>query len=146
MLSIYKREFLTEMPMAIIFLVLGLAALVLPDSILSKQTSIFWCVVMCLIPVAVVCGGFHIKWKNRNRFEPCDDLTKEHINKANEFFMQINQIIITFGVIVIVLSKPVIAPNRLSGALIFYLGLEKLIRYLLFVFIDKYEMKGCENE
>ncbi len=40
----------------------------------------------------------------------------------------------------------VIDPYLVIGILYIYLGLEKMLRYLFFVFIEKYEMRAYKNE
>lgn len=37
-------------------------------------------------------------------------------------------------------------PDLVIGILYIYLGLEKMLRYLFFVFIEKYEMRAYKNE
>lgn len=40
----------------------------------------------------------------------------------------------------------VIDPYLVIGILYIYLGLEKMLRYLFFVFVEKYEMRAYKNE
>lgn len=99
MLSIYKREFVTEMPLTFVLTLAGMATLI---------------------------------------FAKGDDVAESRNIGGS-----------TYDANVCCLSCKwlfVIDPYLVIGILYIYLGLEKMLRYLFFVFIEKYEMRAYKNE
>lgn len=142
MLSVYKNEFLSEMPLAFCFLLSGLCSFCLPKEILTSQISWYYVIPICFIPILFIASCFWYKNHHKKRQEPFDDLTLEHKNKANTYSIHINQfVLLLVASIVVFFRQDAFYCGRIAGAIYIYLGLEKLIRFLLFVHIDKQEMK-----
>lgn len=58
MLSIYKREFVTEMPLAFVLTLAGMATLILPREMMLQKVGILGVLLMMLMSVVSVVSGY----------------------------------------------------------------------------------------
>ena len=58
MLSIYKREFVTEMPLALVLTLAGMATLILPREMMFQKVGILGGLLMMLMSVVSVVSGY----------------------------------------------------------------------------------------
>ena len=58
MLSIYKREFVTEMPLAFVLTLAGMATLILPREMMLQKVGILGVLLMMLMSVVSVVSDY----------------------------------------------------------------------------------------
>ena len=56
--SIYKREFVTEMPLAFVLTLAGMATLILPREMMLQKVGILGVLLMMLMSVVSVVSGY----------------------------------------------------------------------------------------
>lgn len=137
MLSIRKREFFTSIPIGLILIMSGLTVLFFWEPLSNPISWRSTCIILLGV-LGPLFSSYYYVWRNKNRFEPYDELTERNVSKAYEFYHAIHLIFWSLVALIIVFTKPDLKHHHIVGFLFLYNGTTYIVKYLLFIAIEKW--------